>query len=145
MTWPWSMTQMSWARWSASSRYWVVSSRVVPPATSSLMTSHSCWRLRGSRPVVGSSMNITGGRDDQRGREVEPAAHAAGVGLGGAVGGVGEVERSSSSSARPSAALALQLVELADHLEVLAAGQVLVDRRELAGQADVRGAPRWGA
>ena len=52
---------MSWASWSASSRYWVVSSRVVPPATSSLMTSHSCCRLRGSRPVVGSSMNITGG------------------------------------------------------------------------------------
>ncbi|CAM5496599.1 hypothetical protein SALBM311S_03384 [Streptomyces alboniger] len=30
----------------------------------------------------------------------------------------------------------LHLVELADHLEVLAAGQVFVDRRELTGQAD---------
>ncbi|CAM5738823.1 hypothetical protein SHIRM173S_02269 [Streptomyces hirsutus] len=43
---------------------------------------------------------------------------------------------SSSSSARAFAALALIWVELPDHLQVLAAGQVLVDRRELAGQAD---------
>ncbi|CAM5738830.1 hypothetical protein SHIRM173S_02270 [Streptomyces hirsutus] len=61
MTRPWLTTAMSCARWSASSRYWVVSSSVVPPETSCLITSHNCWRLRGSRPVVGSSMNITGG------------------------------------------------------------------------------------
>src|SRR5690606_17737622 len=58
---PWSMTTISSARWSASSRYWVVSSSVVPLSTSSRMTRHRSMRLRGSRPVVGSSRNSTGG------------------------------------------------------------------------------------
>ena len=49
-------------------------------------SSHSSRRLRGSRPVVGSSRNSTGGLGDERRGEVEPAAHAARVGLGGAVG-----------------------------------------------------------
>jgi len=40
---------------SASSRYWVVSSTVVPSETRSSIISHSAMRLRGSRPVVGSS------------------------------------------------------------------------------------------
>jgi len=61
MTWPWSITAMWPARWSASSMYWVVSSSVVPSATSSRITAHSPLRLRGSRPVVGSSRNSTGG------------------------------------------------------------------------------------
>ena len=61
MTLPWSMTTMSSASRSASSRYWVVSSSVVPPATRLWMTSHMSVRLRGSRPVVGSSRNSTGG------------------------------------------------------------------------------------
>ena len=49
-------------------------------------------RLRGSRPVVGSSRKSTCGRDDQAHREVEPAPHAAAVGGDAAVGGLGEVE-----------------------------------------------------
>src|SRR5690606_29619985 len=61
MTLPWSMTAMASASRSASSMYWVVSSRVVPPATSSSMTSHRSSRARGSSPVVGSSRNSTGG------------------------------------------------------------------------------------
>ena len=36
-------------------------------------------RLRGSRPVVGSSRNTMRGPRDQRHREVEPSAHASGV------------------------------------------------------------------
>ncbi|CAB5016485.1 unannotated protein [freshwater metagenome] len=55
ITRPWSMTTMSWASWSASSRYWVVSSTVVPSLTRSLITDHTSSRERGSSPVVGSS------------------------------------------------------------------------------------------
>ena len=49
------------ASWSASSRYWVVSSTSVPACTSARMASHSSIRLRGSRPVVGSSSNSSCG------------------------------------------------------------------------------------
>ena len=61
MIWPRSMTTMRSASWSASSRYWVVRSSVVPSLTSPRRTSHSSTRLRGSSPVVGSSRNSTGG------------------------------------------------------------------------------------
>ena len=56
------MTATRSASWSASSRYWVVRSTVQPSATSSRMVSHICPRVRGSRPVVGSSRKISGGR-----------------------------------------------------------------------------------
>src|SRR5438270_1419227 len=58
---PWSSTAMRSARWSASSRYWVVSKMVTPSCTSSRMICHIVWRLRGSRPVVGSSRKISRG------------------------------------------------------------------------------------
>ena len=62
ITRPWSITAILSASRSASSRYWVVSSTVVPAATRASIVSHSPIRLRGSRPVVGSSRNSTGGR-----------------------------------------------------------------------------------
>ena len=65
---------------SASSRYCVVSSTVVPASASQRMTSHSSRRLRVSSPVVGSSRKSTLGVDDEAEREVEASAHAAGVG-----------------------------------------------------------------
>ena len=95
-------------------------------------------RLRGSRPVVGSSRNSTGGRDDERGGEVEPPPHAARVGLRGALRGVGEVEALEQLVGARARLGAAEVVELADHLEVLEAGQVLVDRGVLAGEADLR-------
>jgi predicted ATPase len=55
ITVPWSMTTMSFAIWSASSRYWVVSSTVTPSLTSSRTICQTSVRLRGSSPVVGSS------------------------------------------------------------------------------------------
>jgi len=61
MSLPWSITMIRSARWSASSRYWVVNNKVDPRATSSRITPHRSRRLRGSRPVVGSSRNNTGG------------------------------------------------------------------------------------
>ena len=92
ITRPWSMTAMRSASRSASSRYWVVSSTVVPSATSSSIVSHRSTRLRGSRPGGRLVEEQHRRARDERGREVEPAAHAAGVGLRHAVGGVGEVE-----------------------------------------------------
>ena len=74
---------------------------------------------------------------DQRAAEVEPAAHAARVGLDDAVGGVGEIELLEQLVGRGACASARrQLVEPAEHPQVLAPGQVLVDGRVLAGQAD---------
>ena len=61
MTLPWSITAIPSASWSASSRYWVHSRIVVPSATSDRMMSHTWLRERGSRPVVGSSRNISCG------------------------------------------------------------------------------------
>jgi hypothetical protein len=55
ITVPWSMTAISLASWSASSRYWVVSSTVTPVAVRPRTMSHISLRLRGSSPVVGSS------------------------------------------------------------------------------------------
>ncbi len=62
MTLPWSTITMSRASWSASSRYCVVSSTSVPSATSERIASHNSARLRGSRPVVGSSKSSRRGR-----------------------------------------------------------------------------------
>ena len=58
---PWSRTAIRSASWSASSRYWVVRKMVTPPATNSRMICHMERRLRGSRPVVGSSRKMTRG------------------------------------------------------------------------------------
>ena len=55
------MTAMPLASWSASSRYCVQSRIVVPSAASARAISHTWLRDRGSRPVVGSSRNITRG------------------------------------------------------------------------------------
>ena len=83
----------------------------------------------------------TGGRlvedEDRRvgheaGAEVEAAPHAARVGLHLAVGGTGERE-ALQDLVGPAAA---QVVEASDQLEVLAAGEGLVHRRVLAGEAD---------
>jgi hypothetical protein len=52
---PSSITTMRSASWSASSRYWVVISTVVLPATRPRSAFHTSPRLRGSSPVVGSS------------------------------------------------------------------------------------------
>ena len=55
---------------SASSRYWVVSSSVTPSSTSSRIVDQTTCRLRGSRPVVGSSSTSTCGRS------IRPAARS---------------------------------------------------------------------
>ena len=93
MTRPWSMTASRSARRSASSRYCVVSSTVVPSAAIWRTRSHTWLRLRGSRPVVGSSRNRISGPGDQAGGDVDAAPHAAREGPHLPAGGVREPER----------------------------------------------------
>ena len=74
---------------------------------------------------------------DQRGGQVEAAAHPARVRADEPVGGVGEVEGAPGAPARGHRLPAAEVVELADHLEVLEPGQVLVHGGVLAGEPDV--------
>ena len=77
---------------SASSRYWVVSSTVVPSATSSSIVCpelQAAARVQARRRLVEEQDRRPG---DERRREVQPPAHAAGVGLGRALGRVDELE-----------------------------------------------------
>ena len=73
---------------------------------------------------------------DQARGQVEPPAHAAGVGLGHLAGGVGEVEPVQQLRGAGLGLAGAQVEQLADHDQVLGAGEVLVDRGVLAGQAD---------
>ena len=73
---------------------------------------------------------------DQRAREVEPAAHSAGVRLGDAVGRLLEVEALEQLAGARPRLLAGEAVQTPEHPQVLAPGQVLVDRRVLPGEAD---------
>ena len=68
--------------------------------------------------------------------DVEPAAHAAGVGPGGPVGRLSQVEPLEQLAGAAACVLAGHVEQTAEHLQVLAPGQELVDRRELPRQAD---------
>jgi hypothetical protein len=72
----------------------------------------------------------------ERRGEVEPAAHAARVLLGEAVAGVAERELLEQLVGAALGRLAPEVVQLADHHEVLAAGEQAVDGRVLRGEAD---------
>jgi hypothetical protein len=98
------------------------------------------------RPQLGAAAGVeAGGRlvEEQDGDirhecagEIETSAHPPGVGLRGPIGGGVEVEtleQLPGTARRPPPA---EVVEPADHLQVLEAGEVLVDRRVLAGDAD---------
>ena len=76
------------------------------------------------------------GPADQGTRQVEPAAHAARIGLDRAIGGIGELELLEQLVTSATSLRRWQLVQPTEHPQVLATGQVLVDRRELARQAD---------
>ena len=93
ITLPWSITAIPSQSWSASSRYWVQSRIVVPPATKRADdVPDLVARARiepGGRLVEEHQL----GRDDDARGDVEPPAHAAGVVLDQPPGGVGEAER----------------------------------------------------
>ena len=136
ITRPWSMTAIWLASRSASSRYCVVSSTVVPSATSALIIAHTSPRLRGSRPVVGSSRNRTAGRWTRLAARSRPASHATGVGLDRTTGGVCQAEPLEQLPRSPLRLRPGHLEQPPDQQQVLKTGQVLVDRRVLAGQPD---------
>ena len=71
----------------------------------------------------------------QAGGDVEPAAHAAGVGPGRPVSRLRQVEPLEQLAGAAASVLAGQLEQTAEHLQVLPPGQQLVDRRELPSQA----------
>jgi hypothetical protein len=79
---------------------------------------------------------------DKRGGKIEAAAHASGVGADQPVSGLGEVEVGEELAGPCRSGSTAEVVEAADHFEVLEAGQVLVDGRVLAGEADVLTDPR---
>ena len=122
---------------SASSRYCVVSSTVTPSPSSSRMASHTRWRLVGSKPVVGSSRNSTGGRVMRSRRQVQPAPHAARVALEHPVGRVGQLELGEQLGRPGPRRRPAHVGELADQDQVLAPGQQRVERGVLGGHADV--------
>ena len=131
---PWWRIAIRSASCSASSRYWVVSSTVVPPSASSFTVCHTSMRACGSRPVVGSSRKITGGSPIRliamSSRRRMPPEYVAGL----PAAGLGEREAREQVVGDPAGVL--QVPQLSDQHEVLAAGEDLVDRGELPGEAD---------
>ena len=134
---PWSITTRSSASWSASSRYCVVSRTVVPVRR----------RARGSCPTARCGSAGRARSSARRGtapaalherRRRGPAAAASRPSRCAPAGRPRRSARScsSSSSARGGMQARLDLREPADQPEVLAAGEVLVDGRVLAREAD---------
>ncbi len=78
------------------------------------------------------------GAADQAGGQVEAAAHAAGVGLGGTPAGVGQVEALQQLARACPGVGTGHAQQAADHHQVLDAGEHLVDGGVLARQADQR-------
>ena len=111
-------------------------------AASRRISAHSSARASGSRPVVGSSRNRTRRAVDEAHGHVELALHAAGVGLGDAVGGLGQAEARRAAHRRGCAALRRRCRTSALQDEVLAARGLGIDGRPLADHAD-RAADRF--
>ncbi len=77
------------------------------------------------------------GPADQRGGQVEPPSHTARVCANGAVGSLTEVDTVEDLGSAPSRLGSGEVVEPADHLHVLPAGEVVVDGCVLPRQPDV--------
>ena len=137
MTRPWSMTLISSASASASSRYCVVSRTVEPSvdqAADDVPHVLALGRVETGGRLVEEDHR---GTADQAGREVEPPAHAAASRSwpsGSAASA--EVEPLEQFGGARLGVAAAEVQQLADEHEVLGAGEVLVDRGVLAGQAD---------
>ena len=144
MTRPWSMITMRSARWSASSRYWVVSSTSVPSVdelADGFPEGDPAGRVEPGGRLVEQQ---DAGPADQARAEVEAAAHPAGPAAHEAVGGLGEVEAFEYVGG-VAAGVGGGLAEQAGHhLEVLPAGHRLLDRGGLAGEPDQAHAPGAG-
>ncbi len=136
MTRPWSMITMRSARWSASSRYWVVSSdfgAVGDELAYGFPQRDAARRVEPGGRLV--EQQDAGPADEAR-AEVEAAAHPARPAAHETVGGIGEVEPVEYFR-RVAAGVGGGLAEQAGHhLEVLPPGHRLLDRGRLAGEPD---------
>ena len=141
ITRPWSTTPMRSASRSASSMYWVVSSTVVPAGDElgdDVPQARPGPWVQTGRGLVEEQHRRAG---DQRAGQVEPASHASGVALHRAVARLRQVEALQQLAGALLGALDAQVVEAADHLQVLGAGEVVVDGGVLAGRPDVGAQP----
>ena len=136
MTWPWSTTAMRCARVSASSRYCVVRSTLVPLAHEVVDHGPHIHAAVGIEPGGGLVEEQHLRSRHQGGGDVQSAPHTTGVGLERPVTGVGETELVEQLDGALGHHGPLEVVQAPDHGEVLAAGEVLVHGRVLAGQAD---------
>ena len=75
---------------------------------------------------------------DQGHRQVEPAAHAAGIGAGRLPGRLDQIEPVQQLGRPPPALRPVQMAQVSHQDQVLFAGEQLVHRRELAGDTDDR-------
>jgi hypothetical protein len=127
---------------SASSRYWVVR-RIVTPSADELadrVPHHPpAARVEAGRRLVEEDDPRL---DDERHRQVEPAAHAARVRHRRLRGGVDEVEPLEQLAQRAAALLPAEVMQVGHQAQVLLARELAVDRRHLAGERDASVAPR---
>jgi hypothetical protein len=142
MTVPPSITAMSSASWSASSRYCGEEHRgaVRDEALDDPPERQATARVEPGRRLVEEQHARV---HHERTRQVDPPSHAAGEPLHGAVAGLGQVEHVDELARPLPGRAAAEVVEPPDHLEVLEAGEVLVDGGVLPGDAD-RPARRLG-
>ena len=117
---------------SASSRCWVVRNTVVPSPTRPRTMSHMVRRLRGSRPVVGSSRKMISGA--RSASSPGPAGAASRRSTCRPCGQPPRPVRSARATPRFVGALrAREMVEVGHQHEVLPPGEQIVDGRELPG------------
>ncbi len=76
-------------------------------------------------------------QQNERRRQVEAPSHATRVGFRNSVGGVHQVELAEQLLGAALCVVPRNVIQLPDHLQVFASGQVFVDRDRLAGQADL--------
>ena len=134
---PWSITAIRSASRSASSRYCVVSSTVAPSRDEPLD------RVPERDPAarVDARSSARRGTAQAAARPAPPPGRAAGASRRSRCARAGRRRRRGRTPRAAPCALArlwpAEVVEPPDHLEVLEAGQVLVDRRVLAGEPDL--------
>ena len=135
ITVPWSITTIRSARRSASSRYCVVRSTVAG-AERAPRFPHSARTAARVEPGRGLVEEQHRRAVDERGGEVEAPAHPTREGPHEAVGRLDELEALEQLVGALGDPRRGHVSKPPDELEVLPGGQVLVDRRGLAGQAD---------
>ncbi len=110
----------------------------MPPLTRSVIVSHTSFRLRGVEAGSGLVQEEDGDVGDERPGQVEAPPHTAGIGLHRPVAGVGQAELLEKFVRTFLGQRPAEPVQATDHVEVLVAGEVLVDGRELARQPEFR-------